>query len=145
MTPPALCLVRGLPTARLPSRLRENLGNKPSVWRPWHVAGERLATVKGHPGYTVWQHCSLLDRDPPRIWGWGRKRKAEYCLVAAEVMEMSKQRLRACLQQGLRLDLNLLVRRGLIAPGSATGPHAIRWVNSDGEVIASGWVSAEVE
>jgi hypothetical protein len=60
-------------------------------------------------------------------------------------MEMSKQRLRACLQQGLRLDLNLLVRRGLITPGSKTGPHAIRWVNSSGEVIASGWISADME
>src|SRR5262245_6256294 len=83
MTPPALCLVRGFPTARLPSRLRKNLGNEPSVWRPRHVAGERLATVKRHPGYTVWQHCSLLDRDPPRIRGWGRTRKAEYCLFEA--------------------------------------------------------------
>jgi hypothetical protein len=32
----------------------------------------------------------------------------------------------------------------LIAPGSATGPHSIRWVNSDGEVIASGWISADL-
>jgi hypothetical protein len=29
-------------------------------------------------------------------------------------------------------------------PGSATGPYAIRWVNSDGEVIASGWLSADM-
>src|SRR5262245_1727892 len=33
MTPPALCLERGFPTARLPSRLRENLGNEPQVTR----------------------------------------------------------------------------------------------------------------
>jgi hypothetical protein len=45
----------------------------------------------------------------------------------------------------LKLDINLLARRGLIVPGSATGPHAIRWVNSDGEVIASGWISADME
>jgi hypothetical protein len=49
------------------------------------------------------------------------------------------------LQQGLKLDINLLARRRLIAPGSATGPHAIRWVNSNGEVIASGWISADME
>jgi hypothetical protein len=44
----------------------------------------------------------------------------------------------------LRLDINLLARRGLIAPGSATGPHSIRWVDSDGEMIASGWVSSDL-
>jgi hypothetical protein len=44
----------------------------------------------------------------------------------------------------LKLDINLLVRRGLIVPGSASGPHAIRWVNSEGEVISSGWISADM-
>jgi hypothetical protein len=44
----------------------------------------------------------------------------------------------------LKLDINLLARRGLIAPGLATGPHAIRWVNSNGQVIASGWISADM-
>jgi hypothetical protein len=49
------------------------------------------------------------------------------------------------LQEGLKLDLNLLVRQGLIAPGSATGPHSIRWTNrNSGEVIASGWISADM-
>ena len=32
----------------------------------------------------------------------------------------------------------------LIAPGSATGLQAIRWMNNDGEVIASGWISADM-
>ena len=59
-------------------------------------------------------------------------------------MEMPRQRQRACLQEGLKLNINLLVGRGLIVPGSATGPYAIRWVNSDGEVIASGWLSADM-
>jgi hypothetical protein len=58
---------------------------------------------------------------------------------------MPRSRQRICLQEGLKLDINLLARRGLIAPGSATGPHAIRWVNSDGEVIASGWINADME
>jgi hypothetical protein len=57
---------------------------------------------------------------------------------------MPRQRQRLCLQDGLRLDIRWLARRRLIAPGSATGPHAIRWVNSDGEVIASGWISADL-
>src|SRR5262245_35617044 len=60
-------------------------------------------------------------------------------------MEMPRSRQRICLQEGLKLDINLLARRGLIAPGSTTGLHAIRWVNSDGEVIASGWTSADTE
>jgi len=55
-----------------------------------------------------------------------------------------RPRQRTCLQQGLKLDINLLARRGLIAPGSVTNPHAIRWVNSDGEVIASGWIRADM-
>jgi hypothetical protein len=57
---------------------------------------------------------------------------------------MSRPRQRICLQEGLKLDINVLARRGLIVPGSAIGPHAIRWVNSDGETIASGWVSADM-
>src|SRR5262247_2165336 len=58
---------------------------------------------------------------------------------------MPRQRQRACLQEGLKLDINLLARRGLIAPGSTTDPHEIRWVNSNGEVIASGWISADMQ
>src|SRR5262245_66411577 len=57
MAPPALCLARGFPTARLPEHgLRGNLDYEPHFLRPrHHVAGERLATDKGHPGYTVLQ------------------------------------------------------------------------------------------
>ena len=57
---------------------------------------------------------------------------------------MPRSRQRICLQEGLKLDISWLARRGLIAPGSATGPHAIRWMNSNGEVIASGWISADM-
>ncbi len=58
---------------------------------------------------------------------------------------MPRSRQRICLQQGLRLDISWLVRRGLIAPGSATGLQAIRWMNSDtGDAIASGWISADM-
>jgi hypothetical protein len=45
----------------------------------------------------------------------------------------------------LKLDISCLARRGLIVPGSATGSHSIRWVNSHGEAIASGWISADME
>jgi hypothetical protein len=59
---------------------------------------------------------------------------------------MPRSRQRICLQQqALRLDINWLVRRQMIEPGSATGPNSIRWVNSNGEVIASGWISADME
>jgi hypothetical protein len=59
---------------------------------------------------------------------------------------LPRSRQRICLQhQALKLDINWLVRRELIVPGSATGPHSIRWVNSNGEVIASGWISADME
>ena len=57
---------------------------------------------------------------------------------------MPRPRQRVCLQQGLKLDINLVIRRGLIAPGSATRPRSIRWVNSDGQVIARGWISADM-
>ncbi len=59
---------------------------------------------------------------------------------------MPRSRQRICLQQqALKLDIIWLVRREMISPGSATGPHSIRWVNSNGEVIASGWISADME
>src|SRR6476661_2607994 len=60
-------------------------------------------------------------------------------------MEMPRSRQRKCLQEGLKLDINLLIRRGLVEPGSAAGPHAIRWVNSNGQEIASGWISADMK
>jgi hypothetical protein len=68
-------------------------------------------------------------------------------VVRSEQMDadMPRQRQRFSLQDCLRLDITWLVRRGLISPGSVTGPHSVRWVNSDGEVIASGWINADME
>src|SRR5690349_18644846 len=60
-------------------------------------------------------------------------------------MGMPRSRQRICLQEGLKLDINLLARRGLIVPGAATGPQSIRWVNSNGRVIATGWISADMK
>jgi hypothetical protein len=59
-------------------------------------------------------------------------------------MAVPRSQQRICLQQGLKLDFNLLARQGLIVPGSITGPHAIRWVSSDGEAMVSGWISADM-
>src|SRR5262245_61943495 len=61
-------------------------------------------------------------------------------------MEVPRSRQRICLQQqALKLDIRLLARRGWIASGSATGPHSIRWLNSSGGVIASAWISADMQ
>jgi hypothetical protein len=59
---------------------------------------------------------------------------------------MPRQRQRACLQHGLKLDLNRLVRQGLIKPGAQTGPFTIRWTNTYWqEEIASGLISADMQ
>jgi hypothetical protein len=60
-------------------------------------------------------------------------------------VEMPRSRQRICLQEGLKLNINLLIRRGLIASGSATGPQSIRWVNGNGQEIASGSISADMK
>jgi hypothetical protein len=57
---------------------------------------------------------------------------------------MPRSRQRICLQQqALRLDISWLVRRQMIAPGTVTSPHSIRWVNSDGKVLASGCIHTD--
>ena len=43
---------------------------------------------------------------------------------------MGRDRQRVCLQDGLRLDLNGLIRRGFITPGAKTGPVGISWTHS---------------
>lgn len=52
---------------------------------------------------------------------------------------------RVCLESGLKLDINGLVRRGFIQPGAANGPVGITWRNSyfDSE-IASGVITADM-
>src|SRR5262249_15263504 len=58
---------------------------------------------------------------------------------------MPRGRLRVCLQDGLKLDLNQLVRRGFVQRGEYTGPLPIQWLNSDtGEVRASGLITANL-
>ena len=52
---------------------------------------------------------------------------------------------RARLESGLKLDLNLLARRGFIQPGAVTGPVGIKWINSYfDEDIVSGIITADM-
>ena len=56
---------------------------------------------------------------------------------------MSRARLRVCLQDGLRLDLNELARKGFVKFGANIGPRGISWSNSHRE-IASGVIAADM-
>jgi hypothetical protein len=59
---------------------------------------------------------------------------------------MPRPRQRACLDQGLKLDLNKLARQGLVQPGAEAGPHVIRWTYTcTGEEIARGRITASME
>jgi hypothetical protein len=59
---------------------------------------------------------------------------------------MPRPRQRACLQDGLKLDLNKLARQGLVRPGATVGPYFIRWFNTYwDEEIASGLIGASME
>ena len=61
-------------------------------------------------------------------------------------LKMPRPRQRACLQHGLKLDLNRLARQGLVNPGAQTGPFAIRWTNTYWqEEIAIGLISADMQ
>jgi hypothetical protein len=58
---------------------------------------------------------------------------------------MPRERLRVCLQDGLKLDLNWLIRRGLVQLDECAGPLPIQWLNSDtGEVRALGLITANL-
>src|SRR5262249_33417793 len=58
---------------------------------------------------------------------------------------MPRERLRVCLQDGLKLDLNQLVQRGFVQRGERTGPLPIQWLNSDtGEVRPSALITANL-
>jgi len=55
---------------------------------------------------------------------------------------MSRPRQRVCLQDGLKLDLNRLRRRGFVMPGANIGARGITWTHSYWGEIASGTISA---
>ena len=58
---------------------------------------------------------------------------------------MPRARQRACLNQGLKLDLNKLRRQGLVHPGARLGPAGIRWNSAYWGEIASGFITANME
>jgi hypothetical protein len=59
---------------------------------------------------------------------------------------MPRARQRATLEQGLKLDLNRLIRQGAVRPGAKSGPFSIQWTNTwSGEEVASGIVTANLE
>jgi hypothetical protein len=57
---------------------------------------------------------------------------------------MPRPRYRVCLQDGLKLDLNQLVRKGFIKPGAKIGARGISWSSSHRGAIASGVISADM-
>jgi hypothetical protein len=57
---------------------------------------------------------------------------------------MPRDRQRVCLQDGLKLDLNNLARRGFIQRGLYSAPTGIKWTHSYWGEIASGTVSADL-
>ena len=57
---------------------------------------------------------------------------------------MARARERVCLQDGLKLDLNRLVRNGFIKRGANIGSCGIRWTHSYWGEIASGMISADM-
>jgi hypothetical protein len=57
---------------------------------------------------------------------------------------MPRPRYRACLEDGLKLDLNSLARRGFIKFGANVGVRGISWSNSHQGAIASGVITADM-
>ena len=58
---------------------------------------------------------------------------------------MPRPRERACLEHGLKLDLNKLARQRLVRPGSNCGPRHLQWAQtSTGDTIASGRVTSNM-
>lgn len=58
---------------------------------------------------------------------------------------MPRPRHRACLQDGLSLNLNRLARQEFIRPGAATGPVGISWTNRYfNEEVAGGLITADM-
>ena len=57
---------------------------------------------------------------------------------------MPRPRHRACLQDGLKLDLNHLARKGIIKFGANIGTRRIAWRHSHRGEVASGVISADM-
>ena len=57
---------------------------------------------------------------------------------------MPRPSYRAILENGLKLDINSLARRGFLRPGAATGPVGIRWTNNYWGDTATGLITADL-
>jgi hypothetical protein len=58
---------------------------------------------------------------------------------------MPKPRQRACLESGLKLDLNKLMRQPLLLPGCRVGPYRLRWTNTyTGEEVTTASITANM-
>ena len=57
---------------------------------------------------------------------------------------MPRPRERVCLQDGLKLDLNRLARKGFIKHGASIGVRGITWTHSYWGEIATGTISADM-
>src|SRR5215468_5209999 len=57
---------------------------------------------------------------------------------------MPRQRQRVRLEDGVKLDLNKLVRRGFVQPGGMTGPVGIRWTHTYWGDIGTGLIWADM-
>ena len=57
---------------------------------------------------------------------------------------MPRPRFRVCLEDGLKLDLNHLARRGFVRFGANIGAHGITWTHSYWGQVARGIISAEM-
>ena len=56
---------------------------------------------------------------------------------------MPRHRRRICLQHGLKLDLNRLIRQGAARPGSSTNPYVIQWTRN-GALIGLAVITANL-
>lgn len=57
---------------------------------------------------------------------------------------MPRDRQRVCLQDGIKLDINDLARRGFIRRGEFTSSNGIRWNSSHGGHRASAFITADM-
>jgi hypothetical protein len=57
---------------------------------------------------------------------------------------MGKSGWRVKLENGLKLDLNRLAKRGFVRPGASTGPISISWTHSYWGHVGSGLISADM-
>ena len=57
---------------------------------------------------------------------------------------MPRPRQRVCLQDGLKLNLNRLIRNGFVQPGAKLGVRGIQWTHSYWGNVSTGLISADM-